>query len=350
MSTNRNADGVRRWNVAVVGATGLVGMKMLEVLAERRFPVGELRPLASRNSAGSTVSFGDRTLTVAELGPESFAGIDIALFSAGAAVSREYARHAVDAGALVIDNSSAFRMEEDVPLAVPEVNPDVIGGGRGIISNPNCSTIQLVVVLGPLHARWGVRRVVVSTYQSVTGAGRSALDQLDGELRGDESVRMRFPHRIAHNALPHVDLFVEGGDTKEEMKMLNESRKILRAPGIALTATCVRIPVTGGHSESVNVEFEQSYDLDEVRALLRGSPGVTVEDDPGRALYPMPASADGSDEVYVGRIRRDTSIPNGLNLWIVSDNLRKGAATNAVQIAEHWVHHQTVSSSHPHIQ
>ncbi len=348
MSTNRHSTGDHLWNVAVVGATGLVGLKILQVLAERGFPAREVRPLASPKSAGSTVPFGDRALTVGELTPESFFGIDIALFSAGATVSRTYARHAVDAGALVIDNSSAFRMEPDVPLAVPEVNPGVIRGGGGIIANPNCSTIQLVVVLKPLHERWRVRRVVVSTYQSVTGAGRRAVDQLEGELRGEGSPEKKFPHRIARNALPQVDQFAEGGDTREELKMLNETRKILGDPGIALTATCVRIPVTGGHSESVNIEFEKPFDTDEVRDLLRGSAGITVQDDPGRALYPMPVSADGSDDVFVGRIRRDTSIPNGLNLWIVSDNLRKGAATNAVQIAENWIRHETVSSSHSH--
>lgn len=346
MGINRKAGGDKRWNVAVAGATGLVGRKILDLLAERSFPAGEIRLLASARSAGSTLRSAGRALTVAELRPESFSGIDIAFFSAGAARSREFSPRAVDAGALVIDNSSAFRMEPDVPLAVPEVNPGVIAGRRGIIANPNCSTIQLVMVLGPLHRRWGIRRVVVSTYQSVTGAGQKAVEQLEGELRGTAGVVRKFPHPIAYNALPQVDSFDDDGNTREELKMLNETRKILGLPGLALTATCVRIPATGGHSESVNIEFNEPCDPAEARALLAGSPGVTVEDDPGRGIYPMPLSADGRDDVFVGRLRRDTTVPHGLNLWIVSDNLRKGAATNAVQIAESWITHETVSSSH----
>ncbi|HLB01486.1 MAG TPA: aspartate-semialdehyde dehydrogenase [Bacteroidota bacterium] len=345
MRTNRCAGGERGWNVAVVGATGLVGRKMLHVLAERSFPVLEVRALASKKSAGSTLPFAGRDLIVEELTAGSFGGIDIALFSAGAAVSREFAPAAVGAGALVIDNSSAFRMDPGVPLAVPEVNPAVIPGGRGIIANPNCSTIQLVVVLKPLHDRWKIRRVVVSTYQSVTGAGQKAVDQLEGELRNEGGVAMKFPHRIAFNALPQVDVFEEGGSTREELKMLNETRKIMGEPDLNLTATCVRIPATGGHSESVNVEFAMPFELDDVRTLLRDAPGITLQDDPGRSIYPMPVSSDDRDDVFVGRLRRDTTVPNGLNLWVVSDNLRKGAATNAVQIAECWIRHETISSS-----
>lgn len=330
----------KKWNVAVVGATGLVGRTMLRVLAERGFPVATLRALASGRSEGSNVPFGGGELPVARLTSSSFEGIDIALFSAGAAVSREYAPIAVGAGALVIDNSSAFRMEPGVPLAVPEVNPGVVEGHRGIIANPNCSTIQLVVVLKPLHDRWKIRRVVVSTYQSVTGAGKSAVDQLQGELRGSALVGKIFPHQIAFNALPQVDVFVEGGQTREELKMTNETRKIMGDDSILLTATCVRIPATGGHSESVNVELERPFELSEVAPLLAASDGITVQDDPERGIYPMPILSDGLDDVFVGRIRRDPTLPNGLNLWIVSDNLRKGAATNAIQIAELWTRHE----------
>ena len=340
-------NGKPKWNVAVVGATGLVGRKMLQVLAERAFPVASVRALASGRSAGAAVAFAGGELPVAELKPGSFAGIDIALFSAGAGVSREYAPHAVEAGALVIDNSSAFRMEPGIPLAVPEVNPGVIGGHRGIIANPNCSTIQLVVVLKPLHDRWKIRRVVVSTYQSVTGAGKRAVNQLEGELSRRDNVEKKFPHRIAFNALPQVDVFVEGGQTREELKMSNETRKIMGDESILLTATCVRIPATGGHSESVNVELERPFEISEVASLLARSPGIAVQDDPEKSIYPMPIWSDDRDDVFVGRIRRDPTLPNGLNLWIVSDNLRKGAATNAVQIAEHWVRHELAAHRQP---
>ena len=340
-------NGKPRWNVAVVGATGLVGRKMLQVLAERAFPVASARALASGRSAGSTVPFAGGEIPVAELTPGSFRGIDIALFSAGAAVSREYAPYAVGAGALVIDNSSAFRMEPGIPLAVPEVNPGVIHGYRGIIANPNCSTIQLVVVLKPLHDRWKIRRVVVSTYQSVTGAGKRAVDQLEGELSRRDDVEKKFPHQIAFNALPQVDVFLEGGQTREELKMTNETRKIMGDDSILLTATCVRIPATGGHSESVNIELERPFEISEVTSLLARSPGITVQDDPKRGIYPMPIWSDDRDDVFVGRIRRDPTLPNGLDLWIVSDNLRKGAATNAVQIAEHWIRHEHASDHQP---
>lgn len=333
-------DAPRAWRVAVVGATGLVGRKMLQVLAERRFPAASVRALASARSAGSTVPFRGGALRVEELDPGSFADVDIALFSAGAAVSREFCPLAAAAGALVIDNSSAFRMDAGIPLAVPEVNPGVVRGFRGIIANPNCSTIQLVVALKPLHDRWTVRRVVVSTYQSVTGAGKRAVSQLEAELARREGVEMKLPHRIAFNALPQVDVFLDGGQTREELKMSNETRKILGDDSIRITATCVRIPATGGHSESVNVELERPFELAEVVGVLSTAPGVTVQDDPVRGIYPMPILSDDRDDVFVGRIRRDPTIPNGLNLWIVSDNLRKGAATNAVQIAELWIRHE----------
>jgi aspartate-semialdehyde dehydrogenase len=317
---------------------------MLQVLAERRFPAASVRALASARSAGSSVGYDGREITVEELGPGSFRGTDIAFFSAGAAVSREFAPLAAAAGALVIDNSSAFRMDEGIPLAVPEVNPGVVAGHRGIIANPNCSTIQLVVALKPLHDRWKIRRVVVSTYQSVTGAGKRAVSQLEAELSGGEAADMKFPHRIAFNALPQVDVFLEGGQTREELKMTNETRKIMGDESILLTATCVRIPATGGHSESVNLELTRPFELAEVVEALSNAPGVAVQDDPGQALYPMPILSNDRDEVFVGRIRRDPTLPNGLNLWIVSDNLRKGAATNAVQIAELWIRHESQSS------
>lgn len=335
------------WNVAVVGATGLVGRTMLRVLEERAFPALSVRALASGRSAGVRLPFAGGELTVGELGPKSFEGVEIALFSAGASVSREYGPVAAAAGALVIDNSSAFRMEPGVPLAVPEVNPEVIDGARGIIANPNCSTIQLVVALKPLHDRWKARRVVVSTYQSVTGAGKRAVTQLEGEIARDPSVERKLPHPIAYNALPQVDVFLDGGQTREELKMTNETRKILGDESILLTATCVRIPATGGHSEAVNVELERPFELAEVVEALSRAPGVTVLDDPARELYPMPILSGGRDDVLVGRIRRDPTLPHGLNLWVVADNLRKGAATNAVQIAERWIAHERQTIHQP---
>jgi aspartate-semialdehyde dehydrogenase len=327
---------MRRYNVAVAGATGLVGRKMMQVLEERRLPVDRFLPLASERSAGTQVSFGGRQVTVEKLVPESFRGIDVALFSPGASVSREFAPHAVRAGTLVIDNSSAFRMAEEVPLVVPEVNRRAIFCHKGIIANPNCSTIQMVVALKPLHDRWKIKRVVVSTYQSVTGAGQKGLAQLQAEVAGTSPAEKKFPHSIAFNVLPHVDVFLDDGSTREEVKMVQETKKIMGDSNIAVSATCVRVPVWGGHSESVNVECERPFDVDEVRSVLAASPGIVVVDDPPNATYPMPIDAWDRDEVFVGRIRRDTSIPNGLNLWIVSDNLRKGAATNAVQIFEEW--------------
>jgi len=328
---------VKNYTVAVVGATGLVGRKMTQVLAEHGFPVGELRPLASARSAGMTVPFGKKEVQVRELTSGSFAGADIALFSAGAGVSREFAPHAVRAGTLVVDNSSAFRLDAGIPLVVPEVNRGDIFKHRGIIANPNCSTIQMVVALKPLHDLWKIRRVVVSTYQSVTGAGKKGLTQLEDEIAGRQEGEKKFPHRIAFNMLPQVDVFLEDGSTREEYKMVEETKKIMGDDSIRVSATCVRVPVWGGHSESVNVEFEKPCDVASARAALQKAPGVVVRDDPGQSDYPMPVDAWDTDPVYVGRIRRDPTVVSGLNLWIVADNLRKGAATNAVQIAEEWI-------------
>jgi aspartate-semialdehyde dehydrogenase len=330
---------MRTFTVAVVGATGLVGRKMIEVLEERKFPVGELLPLASKNSLGKTISFKGAIIPVQELTKESFNGVEIALFSAGATVSKEFADASVKAGTLMIDNSSAFRMTEGVPLVVPEVNPGEIFNHKGIIANPNCSTIQMVVALKPLHDRWRIKRVVVSTYQSVTGAGKKAVDQLVAELAKDLTVAKKFPHPIAYNALPQIDVFHDDGYTREEHKMVDETRKIMGDQGIKVSATCVRIPAVGGHSESVNIEFYKPFTLDDVREVLKTAKGVCVQDDIQQNMYPMPIWAHEKDDVFVGRIRRDESIENGLNLWIVSDNLRKGAATNAVQIAEEWIKH-----------
>jgi aspartate-semialdehyde dehydrogenase len=324
-------------NVAVVGATGLVGRKMIQVLEERRFPVSGLRLLASAKSAGLRLPFNGADYTVEELTPDSFKGIDVALFSAGASVGKQFAPHAVRAGTLVIDNSSAFRMDDGVPLVVPEVNRPMIFRHKGIIANPNCSTIQMVVPLKPLHDRWTITRIVVATYQSVTGAGKKGLSQLEAEVAGHTAQEKKFPHQIAFNILPQVDVFMEDGYTKEEHKMMNETRKIMGDDTIRVNATCVRVPVYGGHSESVCVEFAQPFDLAEARTLLRHAPGVIVQDEPQTSLYPMPINAWEKDEVFVGRIRRDDTVPSGMTFWIVADNLRKGAATNAVQIAEEWI-------------
>lgn len=324
---------MKLYDVAVVGATGLVGRKMMQVLEERKFPVNRLVPLASERSAGKEVQFNGKSVKVQKLEPRSFEGVHVALFSAGAGVSKEFAPHAVKAGAVVIDNSSAFRMDEGTPLVVPEVNRHAIFRHKGIIANPNCSTIQMVVVLKPLHDRFRIRRVVVSTYQSVTGAGQRAVAQLEDEIAGRPLRDKKFPHPIAYNCLPHIDVFFDDGYTKEEVKMMLETKKIMEA-NVDVTATTVRVPVMGGHSESVNIEFENPCTVSEVRSILQRAPGVIVQDDPARNLYPMPLNSYDKDEVFVGRIRKDETIPSGVNLWIVSDNIRKGAATNAVQIAE----------------
>lgn len=324
---------MKLWNVAVVGATGLVGRTMIRVLEERNFPVGRLLPLASERSAGSNIVFRGGPVTVQRLSAGQFQGIDIALFSAGASVSREFGPIAAKAGAVVIDNSSAFRMTKNVPLVVPEVNPKEIFRHRGIIANPNCSTIQLVVVLKPLHDRFGIKRVVVSTYQAVTGAGQKGALQLEEELAQRTPVQKKFPHQIAYNAIPQVDAFHDDGYSKEEHKMIDETTKIM-GKKIELTATCVRIPVIGGHGEAVNIEFRKPSSPNAVRRILEKAPGIIVADNPATSEYPMPITADGNDFVFVGRIRKDNTRKNGINLWIVADNVRKGAATNAVQIAE----------------
>jgi aspartate-semialdehyde dehydrogenase len=327
--------------IAVVGATGLVGSKMLEVLAERNFPVTELIPVASEKSKGKKISFKNREYEV--LTPEEAIALKprIALFSAGGSTSLAWAPLFAEAGTTVIDNSSAWRMDVSKKLVVPEVNGSVLTAEDKIIANPNCSTIQMVMVLKPLHEAYRIRRVVVSTYQSVTGTGVKAVEQLMNERAGKAGERA-YPHPIDLNLIPHIDSFLENGYTKEEMKMVNETKKIMGDDTIRVTATTVRVPVIGGHSESVNIEFEKDFDLSEVRRLLSQMPGVAVTDSPRDNSYPMPVMAHDRDEVFVGRIRRDESQPNTLNCWIVSDNLRKGAATNAVQIAEWLVREQFV--------
>ena len=324
--------------VAVLGATGLVGRTMIKVLEERNFPVSDIVPLASSRSVGQVITFKGREFIIREPSKEAFQGVDIALFSAGAKASREWAQIAAAEGAVVIDNSSAFRMDTDVPLVVPEVNPGDIFKGDGtpepIIANPNCSTIQMVVVLKPLHDRFGLKRVVVSTYQSVTGKGKVGRDALESELAGEKQDEFTHFHQIAFNAVPQIDVFTDNGYTKEEMKMVNETRKIMGDDAISVSPTTVRIPVYGGHGESLNIELERDFDIDELRELLRTSPGIILQDDPSARIYPMPLTSHERDEVFVGRIRRDYWHPRTLNMWIVADNLRKGAATNAVQIAE----------------
>ena len=326
--------------VAVVGATGLVGSKMLQVLAERNFPVTELIPVASERSVGKEVDFKGKKYKVVSMTDAIAAKPAVAIFSAGGGTSLEWAPKFAEAGITVIDNSSAWRMDPSKPLIVPEVNADVLTANDKIIANPNCSTIQMVVALNPLHKKYGIKRIVVSTYQSVTGTGVKAVEQLRGErekeIYGTASVYpMAYKYPIDLNAIPQIDVFLDNGYTKEEMKMVNETKKIMRDDSIRLTATTVRIPVMGGHSESVNVEFAKDFDLDELRSLLRSSPGIVVVDDTANQLYPMPINAHEKDDVFVGRLRRDESQPNTLNMWVVSDNLRKGAATNTIQIAEY---------------
>jgi aspartate-semialdehyde dehydrogenase len=322
--------------VAVVGATGLVGTKMLEVLEERNFPVTELIPVASERSVGKKLRFKGKEWTVVSATDAINAKPEIAIFSAGGGTSLEWAPKFAAAGITVIDNSSAWRMDPAKKLVVPELNADVLTKADKIIANPNCSTIQMVVALNPLHLKYKIKRIVVSTYQSVTGTGVKAVSQLMNERKGIEG-DMAYKHQIDLNVIPQIDVFLENGYTKEEMKMVNETRKIMRDPSIRVTATTVRIPVVGGHSEAVNVEFEKDFDLSEVKSLLEHAPGVVVVDNPLNHEYPMPKDAHNRDEVFVGRLRRDESQPNTLNLWVVSDNLRKGAATNAVQIAEYLV-------------
>jgi aspartate-semialdehyde dehydrogenase len=328
----------RQYRVAVVGATGAVGHEMRSILAERRFPVSELVPLASERSAGIELEFGRECVECRTLAEDSFAGVDLALFSVGGELSKVYAPIAREAGCVVIDNSSAWRQDPSVPLVVPEVNPDDVDWHAGIIANPNCSTIQMVAVLKPLHDAAAIKRVVVSTYQAVSGTGAKAITELirqsDEILEGTPPLIEVYPYQIAFNCLPHIDTFLEDGSTKEERKMVLETRKIMGDDSIAVSATCVRVPVYNGHAESVNVEFERDLDPETARTLLEGAPGLAVRDDPASLVYPMPITASGTDPVYVGRIRRDDTVPHGLNMWIVADNVRKGAALNAVQIAE----------------
>ena len=334
---------MRRVKVAVAGATGAVGREMLKVLEDRNFSVSELVPLASERSEGHTLEFRGEELTVQRLKPESFSGVDIALFSPGSAVSREFAPYAARAGAIVIDNSSAFRMDADVPLVVPEVNPQSVElalkpGGRRIIANPNCSTIQLVVVLKPLHDAAGLERVIVSTYQSVSGAGQKGIDELEEQSRAlfnlSEASPKKFPHRIAFNLIPEIGSAGPNGYTEEEMKMVNETRKIMGLPDLRVSATCVRVPVFYCHSEAATLTFREELAPDRAREILRKAPGVKVVDDIAQHIYPMPLLGAGDDDTLVGRIRKDLAQERGLALFVVADNLRKGAATNAVQIAE----------------
>lgn len=320
--------------LAVVGATGLVGSEILEVLKERNFQYDELLLVASARSAGKQIDYNGKTYTVIGLEDAVAAKPDIAIFSAGGSTSLEWAPKFSDAGSIVIDNSSAWRMDPSKKLVVPEINGDAIRMDDRIIANPNCSTIQMVLILGPLHKKYGINRVIVSTYQSVTGSGKGAVDQMMAERNG-ETPDMVYPHKIDMNVLPHIDVFQDNGYTKEEMKMTNETVKILGDENVKVSATCVRIPTMGGHSEAVNIEFDNPFDLNDVKEILSNIPGVVVQDDVQNNVYPMPLTAHKKDEVFVGRIRNDESKVNALNLWIVADNLRKGAATNAVQIAQY---------------
>ena len=328
--------------IAVVGATGMVGQVMLKVLEERNFPVTELIPVASEKSVGKKISFKGNDYSIVSMQTAIDMKPEIALFSAGGNTSLEFAPKFAEVGTTVIDNSSAFRMMEGKKLVVPEINATELTKDDKIIANPNCSTIQLVMVLHPLNLKYDLRRVIVSTYQSVTGTGKNAVDQLNAEIAGESDVAKVYPYEIFKNALPQCDVFAEDDYTKEEIKLMTEPKKIMGDDGFNLSATAVRVPVQGGHSESVNIEFENDFDLDEVRKILSETPGVVVLDDVSNKIYPMPLYSEGKDEVFVGRIRRDRSQPNTLNMWIVADNLRKGAATNAVQIAEYLIKNQLV--------
>ena len=332
---------MKKYKVSVVGATGMVGRTFVEILEERKFPISELRLLASANSAGEKMVFGNAEIRVEVLNEDSFDEINFAFFSAGTEISKKFSPIAVKAGAIVIDNSSAFRMTENVPLVVPEVNPDALQRHAGIIANPNCSTIQMVVAAKPLHDAATIKRIVVSTYQSVSGKGKDALTELRDQcedLFTDQELNTEvFPHQIAFNLIPQIDIFLDDGYTKEELKMVMESRKIMELPDLPISATCVRVPVFNSHGISLNLEFDQPIDVKTARSILSEASGVTVLDEPKNSLYPTPQSASDEDEVFVGRIRKDHSVKNGLNLWVVADNLRKGAALNAIQIAERMI-------------
>jgi len=327
-----------KYNVAVVGATGAVGEEMLKILEERNFPIKNLRLLASPRSEGRNIEFAGESLRVEDLNKASLEGIEIALFSAGTSVSRQYAPLFTESGAVVVDNSAAFRMDKDVPLVVPEVNPEALRNHQGIIANPNCSTIQLVVAINPLHQQARIKRMIVSTFQAVSGTGRGAMAELRHQseqyLRQEPIIAEVYPHQIAFNLLPHIGEFLPNGYTSEEMKLLNETRKILQDDAIRVTATCVRVPVFISHSEAVTLETEKRITAQQAREILMRAPGVIVRDNPSRRIYPLPVEGIGKDAVFVGRIREDESLPHSLNLWVVSDNLRKGAALNAIQIAE----------------
>lgn len=330
----------KKFNVAVAGATGAVGNQMITCLEERNFPIKSIKLLASSRSVGRELRFRGDSVEVEELKEDSFRGVDIALFSAGGSISKKFAPVAAKDGCVVIDNSSAWRMDPEVPLVVPEANPHAVAAytNKGIIANPNCSTIQMVVPLAPVYKKCGIKRIVVSTYQAVSGTGKKAIDELFDQTRSminfiDCKINV-YPHRIAFNCLPHIDVFLDNGYTKEEMKMVNETRKILEDDNIGITATTVRVPVFFGHSESINIETEKHITAAEVKSLLENAPGVKVVDDPEKNVYPLAIDAAGQDLTLVGRIRDDESIPNGINMWVVADNIRKGAATNTVQIAE----------------
>jgi aspartate-semialdehyde dehydrogenase len=325
------------YNVAIVGATGMVGRKFVEVLQERNFPVENIYFFASKKSAGSTISFGNQQIVVEELKEDNIKDklIHFALFSAGGDVSLKYAPVFAKYNAVVIDNSSAWRMNPEVPLVVPEVNPEDIKWNKGIIANPNCSTIQAVVALKPLHEKYGIKRIIYSTYQAVSGAGMSGYSDLEEGLKG--AAPKKFPHAIAGNILPHIDVFTENGYTKEEMKMIDETKKIMHDDNLKITATTVRVPVYYGHSESINVELKNDFNIEDIFKLYSNSRGIILKDNVNNLEYPMPIDAAGHDEVFVGRIRRDFSTDNGLNLWVVADNIRKGAASNAIQIAEYMI-------------
>ena len=324
---------MKNYKLALVGATGLVGVTARKVLEEKKLPISEYVFFSSKKSAGTKINFLGKEYTVRELKEDSFdGGFDFAIFCAGGETSKKYSPIAASKGCIVVDNSSAYRMDENVPLVVPEVNSDDIKSNNGIIANPNCSTIQAVVALKPLDDKYKIKRIVYSTYQAVSGAGKSGVDDLENGLKG--IAPKKFPYPIVNNCLPHIDVFEENGYTKEEIKMINETRKILGNPDLKITATTVRVPVLNSHSESINVEFENDFDLEELKDLLKNSPGIVVQDDPKNNIYPLAINASGSDEVYVGRIRRDESVDFGINMWVVSDNIRKGAASNAVQIVE----------------
>ena len=329
---------IRKYHTAIVGATGLVGQEFIKVLEQREFPMASVHLLASDRSAGKTMFVNHQELVVQEVSPHSFDPVDIALFSAGSEISKHFGPIAAKRGAVVVDNSAAFRMNPSVPLVVPEVNPEDLEHHQGIIANPNCSTIQMVVALYPLHKVNPIKRIVVDTYQAVSGTGSAAVDELNNQtklvLEGKSVVPHVYPHQIAFNLLPEIDVFLDDGYTKEEWKMIHETRKILHDESIAVSATCVRVPVVAGHSEAIHVEFSKPMSPEEARDILANAPGVKVLDDPSVSLYPHPWSAAGTDEVFVGRIRRDASHPNGLAMWVVADNVRKGAALNAIQIAE----------------